>query len=155
VDDLLPSLLISLDRCFLTCASFAHCCPSAGPQLEAGDVDYLCTTPQELLNAVENVLLLYDTSRSRGTMAGEAAALMNPEVGGWAVAGGAIGASVCEMLCLWSCNCTPRQVNSKPPASRQPTVPSRLPTTCRPCAGDRAAARAAEADQAAVPVAEQ
>lgn len=51
-----------------------------GAELEAGDVDYLCTTPQDLLNTVENVLMLYDTSRARGTMAGEAASLMNPEV---------------------------------------------------------------------------
>jgi hypothetical protein len=39
----------------------------------------LCTTPPELLNAVDNVLALYDSSRSRATMAGEAAALMSPE----------------------------------------------------------------------------
>ncbi|PSC75274.1 cytochrome P450 [Micractinium conductrix] len=51
-----------------------------GPQLEAGDVDYLCTTPPELMNTIENVLTLYDASRSKGTMAGEAASLMNPEV---------------------------------------------------------------------------
>ncbi|EFN56576.1 hypothetical protein CHLNCDRAFT_17713, partial [Chlorella variabilis] len=50
-----------------------------GPQLQAGEVDYLCTTPPELLNTIENVLTLYDTSRSRGTMAGEAASLMSPE----------------------------------------------------------------------------
>lgn len=42
-------------------------------------MDYLCTTPPELLNTIENVLTLYDTSRSRGTMAGEAASLMSPE----------------------------------------------------------------------------
>ncbi|KAL4430000.1 hypothetical protein ABPG77_004370 [Micractinium sp. CCAP 211/92] len=51
-----------------------------GAELEAGDVDYLCTTPQDLLNTVENILMLYDTSRAKGTMAGEAASLMNPEV---------------------------------------------------------------------------
>lgn len=53
----------------------------AGAELEAGDVDYLCTTPQDLLNTVENILMLYDTSRAKGTMAGEAASLMNPEAG--------------------------------------------------------------------------
>ncbi len=42
-------------------------------------MDYLCTTPPELLNTIENVLTLYDTSRSRATMAGDAASLMNPE----------------------------------------------------------------------------
>lgn len=44
-------------------------------------MDYLCTTPPELMNTIENVLTLYDASRSKGTMAGEAASLMNPEVG--------------------------------------------------------------------------
>ena len=60
---------------------------AAGPELEAGDVDYLSTTPPELLNTIENVLALYDGSRRQqqqqgggGGMAGDAAALMNPEV---------------------------------------------------------------------------
>lgn len=44
-------------------------------------MDYLCTTPPLLLNTIENVLSLYDSSRGRGTMAGDAASLMNPEVG--------------------------------------------------------------------------
>lgn len=43
-------------------------------------MDYLCTSPTELLNTIENVLALYDASRGRGTMAGDAASLMNPEV---------------------------------------------------------------------------
>lgn len=51
-----------------------------GAELEASSVDYLCTTPPELLNTVENVLALYDSSRAKGTMAGEAAGMMNPEV---------------------------------------------------------------------------
>ena len=44
-------------------------------------MDYLSTTPPLLLNTIENVLGLYDTSRGRGTMAGDAASLMSPEVG--------------------------------------------------------------------------
>ncbi|KAI3427115.1 hypothetical protein D9Q98_007052 [Chlorella vulgaris] len=51
-----------------------------GPELEAGDVDYLCTKPADLLNTIENVLTVYDTSRRKVTMAGEASALMNPQV---------------------------------------------------------------------------
>ncbi|PRW50773.1 glutamine cyclotransferase [Chlorella sorokiniana] len=51
-----------------------------GAELEGADVDYLCTTPMLLLNTVENVLALYDSSRGRGTMAGDAASLMSPEV---------------------------------------------------------------------------
>lgn len=43
-------------------------------------MDYLCTTPPLLLNTIDNVLGLYDTSRGRGTMAGDAASLMSPEV---------------------------------------------------------------------------
>jgi hypothetical protein len=51
-------------------------------------VDYLSTTPPELLNTIENVLALYDGSRRQqqggggggGGMAGDAASLMNPEV---------------------------------------------------------------------------
>lgn len=47
-------------------------------------MDYLCTSPQELLNTIENVLNLYDASWGRGTMAGDAAGLMNPEARfGW------------------------------------------------------------------------
>jgi hypothetical protein len=59
------------------------CAWCAGPELETADVDYLCTTPPALLNTIENVLQLYDSSTRRATMAGEAASLMNPEVGGW------------------------------------------------------------------------
>ena len=40
----------------------------------------MATTPAELLNTVENVLALYDSSRGRGTMAGDAAGLMSPAV---------------------------------------------------------------------------
>lgn len=43
-------------------------------------MDYLATTPPELLATVENVLAVYDSSRGRGTMAGDAAGLMNPAV---------------------------------------------------------------------------
>ena len=71
------------------------CSHLAGPQLEAGSVDYLCTTPPQLLHTVDNVLALYDSTAGAGsatqrssagsaqrgsTMAGEAAALMNPQV---------------------------------------------------------------------------
>jgi hypothetical protein len=56
------------------------CAWCAGPELETADVDYLCTTPPALLNTIENVLQLYDSSTRRATMAGEAASLMNPEV---------------------------------------------------------------------------
>lgn len=52
----------------------------AGSELEGAEVDYLCTTPPLLLNTIENVLTLYDSSRGRGTMAGDAASLMSPEV---------------------------------------------------------------------------
>ncbi|KAI7846439.1 hypothetical protein COHA_000050 [Chlorella ohadii] len=51
-----------------------------GSELEGAEVDYLCTTPPLLLNTIENVLTLYDSSRGRGTMAGDAASLMSPEV---------------------------------------------------------------------------
>lgn len=64
------------------------CLAAAGPELEAGGVDYLCTTPQELLNTVDNVLMLYDTSRAKGTMAGEAASLMSPEASSCLLAAG-------------------------------------------------------------------
>lgn len=45
-------------------------------------MDYLATTPEALLNTVENVLRLYDSGARGGgsAMAGDAAALMSPEV---------------------------------------------------------------------------
>lgn len=51
-----------------------------GPQLVTGSQDYLSTTPEALLNVVSNVLQVYETSQGVGTMAGQAAGLMNPEV---------------------------------------------------------------------------
>lgn len=54
-----------------------------GPAMSTGEVDYVHTTPAALLNTVENVLGLYDGAVSKGAlggMAGQAAALMNPEV---------------------------------------------------------------------------
>lgn len=79
---------VSMHPTWLPCAFSTHpaCCPTLccflaapGPELEAGDVDYLCTKPADLLNTIENVLTVYDTSRRKVTMAGEASALMNPQ----------------------------------------------------------------------------
>ena len=52
----------------------------AGPQLVTGSQDYLSTTPEALLNTITNVLAVYDKSSGAGTMAGQAAGLMSPEV---------------------------------------------------------------------------
>eukprot|EP00887_Chlorella_sp_A99_P001218 scaffold14.g1218.t1 len=57
----------------------------AGPALATADADYLHTTPQVLLNTVDNVLALYDGAAGggggrAGGMAREAAGLMNPTV---------------------------------------------------------------------------
>ncbi len=54
--------------------------PCSGPQLVTGSQDYLCTTPEALLNTASNVLALYEGSRGVATLAGQAAGLMNPEV---------------------------------------------------------------------------
>lgn len=64
---------------FSTC-TYALLLGSAGPELEGSDTDYLCTTPPQLANTIDNILALFDSSRGRGTMAGDAASLMNPEV---------------------------------------------------------------------------
>lgn len=54
----------------------------SGPELSTSAEDYLHTTPETLLNSVDNVLGMYDGSigASGGTMASQAATLMNPEV---------------------------------------------------------------------------
>jgi hypothetical protein len=65
-----------------------------GPELVTSNEDYLHTTPDALLNTIENILMVYDSSSSGATaraemerassgpssMAGQAAGLMNPEV---------------------------------------------------------------------------
>ena len=65
-----------------------------GPELATSNEDYLHTTPHALLNTIENILMVYDSSSSGATaraemerassgpssMAGQAAGLMNPEV---------------------------------------------------------------------------
>ena len=65
-----------------------------GPDLATSNEDYLHTTPDALLNTIENILMVYDSSSSGATaraelerassgpssMAGQAAGLMNPEV---------------------------------------------------------------------------
>jgi hypothetical protein len=39
-----------------------------------------CRTPEDLLATVDAVLQAYDTQMGRGTMVGQTAGLMNPEV---------------------------------------------------------------------------
>jgi hypothetical protein len=58
-----------------------------GAELSTAGEDLLCTTPAALLNTVDNVLAAYEGGARAGaggggggTMAGQAAALMNPEV---------------------------------------------------------------------------
>ena len=63
-----------------------------GGELSSEDKDFLSTTPQALLNTIENVLAVYDntsgspsgnasaTSSTNQSMASQAASLMNPEV---------------------------------------------------------------------------
>ncbi len=65
-----------------------------GTELVTSNEDYLHTTPDALLNTIENILMVYDSSSSGATaraemerassgpssMAGQAAGLMNPEV---------------------------------------------------------------------------
>jgi hypothetical protein len=65
-----------------------------GPELATANEDYLHTTPDALLNTIENILMVYDSSSSGAkaraamegassgpsSMAGQAATLMNPEV---------------------------------------------------------------------------
>lgn len=54
-----------------------------GPEISTVDQDHLFTTPERMLNTITNVLGMYDgaaESSGRDGMAGQAAALMNPEV---------------------------------------------------------------------------
>lgn len=51
-----------------------------GAELSTSSEDYLHTSPPVLLNTIENVLAVYEGGRGGGTMAGQAAELMNPEV---------------------------------------------------------------------------
>ena len=65
-----------------------------GPELATASEDYLHTTPNALLNTIENILMVYDSSGSGAkaravmegassgpsSMAGQAASLMNPEI---------------------------------------------------------------------------
>lgn len=52
-----------------------------GADLSTTSEDYLHTTPDALLNTIENILTVYDTSKtSTATMMSQASSLMNPEV---------------------------------------------------------------------------
>lgn len=54
-----------------------------GAELSTSQEDYVHTTPDALLNTIDNILMVYDGSRGEnisGSMAGQAASLMNPGV---------------------------------------------------------------------------
>jgi hypothetical protein len=51
-----------------------------GPDIETPDEDYISTDPQSLATAVDTVLGAYDAQRGQGSMVGQTADLMHPEV---------------------------------------------------------------------------
>lgn len=51
-----------------------------GPELELPDTDYLSSDPTRMMATVETVLKAYESQRGQGSLLGQTADLMNPEV---------------------------------------------------------------------------